>query len=78
MKRRKNPARKGINQLFAEAVNRFGSPAKVIEYAGRTRFGKAFDPKLAKQALDRWIEKHWFTSWVRQFLYKGLYKRIPV
>ena len=77
MKRKRTKGLRHIEHLLSDAVNRFGTIARLFELAAASKFGKQLDPKRVRQALDRWASKHWLASWVRQFLYKRTYRKVP-
>ena len=69
---------RNIDRLFEKAVKRFGSVSAMFERACQVTFGRSYNPKELKRAIERWMAKHWLASWVRQFLYTGTYKKVPV
>jgi hypothetical protein len=69
---------RGIDRKFKAAVKRFGSELTLFERCGRWFFGEAFDPKKLRAAINRYLEKGFIAHWLRQLIYCGTYRKIPV
>ena len=75
MKRVRHKGFHHATDLARDAIKRLGSTKTLFKLAAIAKFGDAVDLKKLRRAIDRWKKKQWLASWVRQFLYKGTYRR---
>jgi|GEM_PF-5744049 len=73
MKRRKRK----IDQLVDQAAEKLGSMARLFLEAGKSAFGKWLDAGTVKAALARYVEHGSLAKWVREFVFKRTYLRVP-